>query len=214
LSGIGVGVLWRKQHFRVVYALLALTLAMYIYSSQTVIFLAMTLVFLGTCGFIALFEQTWNLAMLKRFTFLLVMLSILFSLLTYISRVPETSPTLGDKEALQWIQVNTPQDAVIFSSAENGYFILYFAQRRPFQEFHDLELHEAAAGTITNSTYIVATFPLLEQEKITYIYITPIMKKQWPAEQGLFFLFSNERFKLVYSSQGYEVWEFKSLPGE
>lgn len=216
LTLIGVGILWRKKEFRVVYLLLFSTILMYLYSTETVLFLATTVVFLAVCGLIALFEQSWNLPTLKRFTFLLILLSVLFSALTYLNRIADLPPAAGDTQALLWMKENTPAEAVVFSAVENGYFIPYFAQREPFQEFHNQAATTGLAGTIMNSTYITTTFPLLEKHNIAYFYITPAMKKQFSADQGLLFLFSNERFKLVYSSQGYEVWEFRAYnsPGE
>ena len=62
---------------------------------------------------------------------------------------------------------------------------------------------------ISTALYIQDLFPLLEQEYITYIYLTPAMKRQLPPEQGLRFLLKNERFKLVYSSEDTEIWFFR-----
>ena len=60
-----------------------------------------------------------------------------------------------------------------------------------------------------NSTYTATTFPLLNEHLIQIVYITPQMKKAYPPEQGLLFLLKNERFKILYESEGYEVWSFK-----
>ncbi len=64
--------------------------------------------------------------------------------------------------------------------------------------------------TKTEKLEIGTTFPIFEEQKVGAVYVTPDWKEQYPADQGgLLFLLKNERFKLGYSSEGYEVWKFE-----
>ena len=63
--------------------------------------------------------------------------------------------------------------------------------------------------SIFNSLYIRELFPILEQNRISIIYITPKMKTKLSSDQGLLFLLKNERFKMVYTHEEYEVWMFE-----
>ena len=111
---------------------------------------------------------------------------------------------------LIWIKEYTNDEDVIFSNPEYGPYITYFTQRSPFYSLPDNNAQKAGdAATILNSTYIKDTFPILEENSVSIIYITPKMKESLPEDQGLLFLFKNEKFKLLLQREGYEIWEFR-----
>ncbi len=208
LSVVGIVLLWRQRPYRWLYLLLAGMVAVYIYSTQVILYLALLLAFFAAFGFQALFLKRWKQPTLKTFTILLVILSICFSTVSYLQRASLLGPSPEDITALTWIKTNIPMEKTIVALPEEGYYIRYFAQHEPFFEPHQQERKERK-DILLNSTYIATTFPILEEYNVGAVYVTPAWKEQYPAEQGgLLFLLKNERLKLRYSSEGYEVWVF------
>ncbi len=209
LAFIGLLLSWKNKSLLVIYGYLLLFIIAYGFSTQLIFYLGLTLILFASFGLLQLWQRSWTLKVLKTFTLLLIFLTLLFSTITYLERVNGNAPSAADVAALRWIRENLPEDAVVFSDSQNSYFISYFAERRPFyeQHQHNPELQSAAA-TIINSTYIDTTFPLLEQYNISVLYLTPGMQERYRTGRGLFFILKNERFKLAYAQEGYEVWEY------
>lgn len=215
LAVIGLAVTWKKKEFYTTYLLLPVIIVAYLFNTQTIFYLSILMVFFATVGFLKLFEQRWSLVLLKKLTFFLLLLGIVFSTLTYVERMSEYLPLNADQEALTWIKENTPKDAKVLSYPENAYFIKYFSGRTPFSQFYSND-DRGSSGTnldlnqkIFSSVYIQEIFPLLEENDISIIYINQDMKDTLPKEQGFLFLLKNEKFKLIHSYQGSEVWAFK-----
>lgn len=209
LSFIGIAVAW-KQRLALLYLYIPLLLATYLYSTEAVVYLAAVLAVFAAIAFTYLLEREWTLEVLKTFTLLLVLLTMFFSAATYEKRLPFHSPTEDDVHALTWMKEHADEEGRVFSLPQNSYYVRHFAQRTPVYELHSRDRKkDAIAGTILNSTYITTTFPLLEEQNVSALYITPRTRKHYPADQGLLFVLKNERFKMAYSSNGYEVWVFK-----
>ena len=100
--------------------------------------------------------------------------------------------------------------AIVLSVPDNAPYIEHFARRKAFAGWSYSEQKQRnITQVILTSTYTSSTFPLLEENGIFLFYITAEMRKSYPPEQGLFFLFKNEKFKLLHSQKGAEVWQYK-----
>ncbi len=209
LSLIGIATTWKRRYFAPLYLFFIPFIPAYLYNSQAIIFLALLVIFFTTQGLVQVFERRWVLGMLKKFTLFVIILGILFSTLSYLDRYAGNTPFRTDQEVLRWVKDDTPADAVVFSHPEDSYYVSYFAERQPSYVPHHRNAQEKEdALAIVNATYVEVLFPLLEKHNVSYLYLTPFLKKKLPQEYGLLFLLRNERFKLVYSQEGYEVWEF------
>lgn len=209
LSFIGIVLFWRHHQYRWLYGLLLALALAYIYSTQVILYLSVVVAFFAAVGFQALFRKKWSQPTLKIFTLLLVLLSICFSTASYLQRISSIGPSQEDITALTWIKENIPAEKSIVALPGQGYYIRYFSGHEPFYEPHQRE-QAGLQNTVLNSTYIGITFPILERHEVGAVYVTPDWKEQYPADQGgLLFLLKNERFKLGYSSGGYEVWKFE-----
>ena len=139
-----------------------------------------------------------------------MLLGIVFSTITFWERSNDYGPTLSDKNALSWIKDNTLSQSIIFSSPENGEYVAYFAQRKPFYSFSEKNPAKyALSQEILSSIYIQDLFPILEDQGINIIYINKNLRDRLPQDRGFLFLLKNERFKLVYSNEEAQVWSFK-----
>ncbi len=211
LAAIGLIVSWKKENFYPAYLFLLIIIPIYIFNTQAVFFICLVTAFFAAIGFIKLFdERSWTLETLKKFTFGLLVLGIIFSTLTYLERVQDYGPSLAEENSLVWIKENTPNEAIILSAPENGHFIKYFAERQPLFYLGKNNYRQTVARSqqIFSALYIQDLFPLLDENNVSIIYITIGMKEQLPKEQGFLFLLKNERFKLIHSTESSEVWLF------
>jgi hypothetical protein len=209
LALIGLSVTWKRKHYYLAYIILPLILILFIYNTETIFYLSILTCFFATIGIIELFSKKWNLEILKKFTFLILILGILFSTLTYVDRISETAPTKADLEVLTWVKENLAAEDNIFSIPEKSYFISYYTNNQPFYQYHQKNVNQAnVTSTIITSTYIDPTFPLLEENNLSIIYIPEMFRKEFPEDRGLLFLLKNERFKLIHSQDNAEVWMF------
>jgi hypothetical protein len=210
LGMIGITFTWKKKRFRTAYFILTLLIPLYIYNSHSVFLLSLIITLFATTGFLKLFRRKWILVYLKQFTFLVLLLGLMFSTLSYLDRLPEMGPTVEETAALQWMETNTDARAHVVSSVDNSYFIRYFAVRKPLVVPHiDNPILSRTNNAILQATYIDDLFPLLEEHRVSLIYLTPKMKQNLPKEYGLLFLLTNENFKLIYTHQGVEIWVFE-----
>jgi len=211
LALIGIIPNWKKKNLLVIIPALAISVTAYLINTHTVFFLSLLMVMLAAAGFLYLLEQNWKLSFLKNAVVLLLLLGMAFSTVSYVNRLSDYHPTSLDQKALQWIERNTDENAVVLSAPENSYYISYFAQRKPvfalhknYQDQYDL------SEQIFKAEYINELFPLLEKNKVSIIYISEEMKQKLPSQQGFLFLLQNERFKLLYFTNDAEVWSFEA----
>jgi len=207
LALIGLTTTWKKKNFYIFYLFLPLALGAYLLNSQAIFHLSLLTSFFAATGIIKLFQRDWNLISLKKFTFLLLVLGLLFSTITYLDRVKENGPTAGDIESLYWVQQNIPQEGKVLSLPENTFIINYFSGRETLFKQKDSSSLDLTYKALA-SLYITELFPILEEHNISIIYVNKYMKEILPKEQGLLFLLKNERFKLVHSNEDSEVWVF------
>ena len=210
LAFIGLIISWQKKNLPLMIPAVLIFLAAYLFNTHTVFFLSILIVILAAASFEYLLEQTWKISFLRNAVLLLLLLGISFSAVSYMERLSEYSPTSVDQKTLEWIQRNTPEEAIILSAPENSYYISYFAQRKPlFALHHDYQQQYNLSQHIFNAYYINELFPLLEQNDVSIIYISDKMKHTLPKEQEFLFLLQNERFKMLYFTEDTEVWSFE-----
>ena len=210
LAIIGVAITWKRKKLYFAYIFIPLIIPTYFFNSQVIFPLTILASFFAAVGIVKLFERQWNLITIKKYTFLLLILGIFFSTIVFLDRINETYPTTPYKDSLTWIKDNTGDKEIVFSEPENSYYIQYFSQREPFNKPHEKDAYKnEITMRILNSTYIAELEPLVDDNNLSILYITPEMKEKLPKEQGLIFLFKNEKFILIHSEKDIEVWKFK-----
>ncbi len=208
LGLIGLTVAWKEKKFMPIYAFVPIVIAGYIFNSHSGFYLALLAAVAGIIGGEAIFNRPWTFPALKQFTFFLLALGILFSTISYLDRISLVGPSAAEKAALLWMNENTAEESIVLALPEESYYVQYFAERIPFAPTHDRQ-KQAILQKMLSSVYIHELFPLLEEQQINIIYITPEWRRMLSAEQGFLFLLKNERFKLLYAQEGYEVWEYR-----
>ncbi|MBL7051964.1 MAG: hypothetical protein ISS01_02645 [Nanoarchaeota archaeon] len=206
LAIIGITVTWKKRRLYTSYGLAAGTIAAYCIFPQTILIMTLTICFFAAVALAYLYEREWKLAKLKHYTFLLIMLGLIFSSISYLDRVSEIGLSENDHKALSWINENLGHQKLL-TSPENSYQVKYFTKANPLDYPHQRINFQ---GTALDELYIRQLFPVLEFNEVKLVFISENMKKELPSDQGLLFLLRNERFKLVHSSGNAEVWSFDS----
>ena len=207
LSLIGITITWKRKKLYWAYLFLPLLFPLYFISTQTIFPLSILISFFAAVGFVKLFERTWNLAPIKRITFFLLILGILFSTLSYMDRVDQYTPSEDLIETLTWINHNTDYNTMVLSDAEFRDYIKTFAKREAFDSLYTHKNTELNQKLLKN-TNVEGFIPMLEKHKISIIYISKEMKEKY--DNGFIILLQNERFKLIHSHGDYEVWAFSS----
>ncbi len=215
LAFLSVSFSWKEKRYQSAYFPLILVIGAYVLNQHFLFPLLLMIVFFATIGFIHIFESSWALPSLKKFTLLILLLGIAFSLTTYFNRVSEIGPTDTEVQTLKWIGDNYSNNTIhqrVFSAPENSYYIAYFSQLRPLYDYHLTQENKVwveLTKQLIESTYISTTFPLLEMYDVYILYITPEMRKTYLDDQGILFVLKNERFKMVHSQEEVEVWVFE-----
>ena len=207
---MGLLLTWEQKDYWI-YPLLAVSLTFTLLNTYFIFFLVIIIAFIIVKGGLILWEKKWNLPELKTFTFLLIILGLVFSTITYVDRLSQSGVSSTEVDALTWIEENSPPNAIILSLPENGETISYFTQRKIFYSFQQNSglQYLDRIPLLFQLDYIKDLFPELEKENIHYLYINQKMREDLPAERGLLYLLKNERFKLAYSSEGAEAWVFE-----
>ncbi len=207
LSIVGISVTWKKEGHLIAYLLLPLVLGAYYLSSQAIFHLAILLAFFAAVGLISLLEREWELPSLKKVTMFLLLMGLLFSTISYLDRIDEHSPTTAERESLLWLRENMPKNSRVLSAPENAHYIRYIGGREPLYHLENAQTLGDAPAFQAN--YVQELFPILEGNNTWIVYLTPAMKEKLPPDYGFLFLLKNERFKMAYSLNDVEVWEFK-----
>ena len=210
LALMGLAITWKKKNYYFAYLFLPFAIAAYFFNTAAVFHLSLITTFFATSGIVNIFKRKWNLAPLKKITFFILILGLMFSTLTYLDRIDNYDPKSEVVESLTWMKNNVAENEVVYSITENSYYIKYFSELEPFYQPHQQnQLNEDENNKIAKAISIDELFPILENNGISIIYFTADMKKEFLEKQQLLFLLKNERFKLVHSHEGSEVWQFK-----
>ncbi len=204
LALIGLTVTWKRKNDIFAYFFLPLLIPLYVYSTQMTLLLSIVIAFFATIGLTTLLDKNWTLTELKHVTMTVIVLGLLFSTTTYVQRGVDFQPTQETHEMMEWMKQNLPEDAKILSTPEEGYFISHFAQRTPLLRTHV----EQDKNRFFAALYVEDLFPLLEENQVTHIYISKHHRASLTPDTGILFLLKNERFKLLHTREGHEVWEF------
>jgi len=219
LAMIGLVSTWKKRkEFYYIYIIsLILLLSSFYFGTYTNIYLNFIIVIMAGYGFFYLTDRKWQIKIIRNVSLLLIICGIIFSMVSYITRLSGIHPYPEEAESLQWLKENSEQGETILSHHSNGFLIEYYTDRQVildsyFDYTNDLEQKYADSKTIFNSRSLKMTTELLDKNNVRYIWINRQMKQGlvWTEEdEGLLFLFSDkDTFKKIYSNGEAEIWEY------
>tara|TARA_Y100000034_G_scaffold46605_1_gene57292 strand:+ start:6793 stop:8187 length:1395 start_codon:yes stop_codon:yes gene_type:complete len=207
---IGIIFTWKnkKRHIPIYLIILFLFFNFLYFGQYSNIFLNFFFCYLSAIALIGLIKYKWNLDVVRDLTFFLLICGILFTSISYTSRLSNSLPNQEIKSEIIKIQDITPSNTIILSDPENGFWIQYFTERKAINNI--LTKDENIMNTIFMSREYSKSFGILKNYSINFIFITPLMKqKYWGSdEDGLLFLLPYEgRFNNIYTNNDYSVWQ-------
>ena len=215
LGIIGIAQSWQsKKIFLPAY--LSLLVFFVIYQSLSplaLLFFYPLIIFFAASGFLYFWERDWSLPLVRFLTLALILYGVLFSGISYIGHTASLPPTPLVFDSLDWFRIHAPSSSVVLSHPSRGFWLSYGSGLVPFVDYthSDFALRSGIASELFASRDIKKTIPLLEHYNISFIWIDPAMKngEVWRGnDEGILFLFRNERFKRVYNQNGIEIWMF------
>ncbi|MFH1399631.1 MAG: hypothetical protein ABIG95_05980 [Candidatus Woesearchaeota archaeon] len=209
LSVIGMVHGWaKKQDYLILYLALAIGFFAALFDPLAYIYLNIVLAFFSALGLLFIINHKWKLLLVRHLTILLIVCGLLFSLISYYTRLTAVDPSRESVEALQWL--SHQEKGVVLTLPQYGPFVRYFSAMEPYAEQDPQDLN--TASDIFYSRDLKLTQSLLEAGNVSYIFIDTAMRRGgvWQQErEGLLFLFrNNETFKNLYNAQGTEIWAY------
>jgi len=211
IAGIfGFRRLWREKYkyYKVYLVLIGFFLLSFL-DNKNIIYLGFLITVFGAYGIEFFIKTKWEGEQMKILTILIISLGIVFSGVSHIILSNSFEPGNGLKEV-----VNSVENETIFSYYSYGIYINYFDNRNVIDSnFHyapDVNERFIDSETIFSSRRLDKTDEILKKYDVTYILITPWMRKNlWITdEDGLLFVLKyNPLFELVKSKGGYELWK-------
>ena len=166
----GFFVLWRKKYSNLfIYFSFLCVFVLSLYFYEAIFVLNFLVCFFAGVGIVGLFKREWESDLIKQFTLLILILGIVFSGLSYVSRSGELYPSIDYLDGLDVLG-----DGVVFSSISNGHLISYNGNKNYWDENvygKDISLLEKDAYTLLHSTNVDETRFVIDKYDISYIYL-------------------------------------------
>lgn len=202
---------WKKRKTHLSYPFIIIFASVSFYQPTLLTYLIFPLTLFAAIGFTKLLEKKWNLDIIKNLSLFLLILGLIFSTLSTLSNLQNLPPDPETQQSLFWLRDEIHIYKTVFSHPQDSYLVEYFSRKPTFSHYHDSNPKTKSELTqqVFHSTYIKDTFPILEQHNISHIYLSAKTKENLPPDEGLLFLFQNERFKRLYSQDNIEIWQFR-----
>jgi len=113
-------------------------------------------------------------------------------------------PTPEEISAFQWIAKNTPPDAGVLATLEEGNLLTYYGQRRnimdnQFALIDDAELLFQDLNSLYSTSFETRALHSLDEHKITYLVLTPSAQEKYNITQ--FKYLTSNCFEQVYRNE-------------
>lgn len=212
LSAIGIYICWRVKKHIFSYLMLASLFVLIFYSKDFIPLLNVIISIFAAYGFTSLLVMKWKVSTLKMITLPIILMSIIFSSLFFVIDISSDKPNKDIIDSLIFLSDKTDKNNIL-SSQQNSLWIQTLANSNTI-----LDYNEIIPKDINNLFYtrnLEDAKEYIKSYNITYIYITPEMKRGviWTKEnQGLLFLFRNQEFFTnIYNKNQIEIWKINTL---
>jgi len=213
LATIGLILLWENGwRTLVTYALLLLFIIVSLFNDMMRIYMNFVIMIYAGFAFIYLNKRKWSISIIKKTTVLLIICSIFFSSLVYITKMTRSEPSPEYVDGLKFINEQSLPTEVILSSPSNGYIIEYYTERMVLVDdstiTHDSQKY-ADMENISSSRNLDRTEKLLKDYNIKYIIVDAEFEPYLTDKEGLLFLIdTSQKFTSVYRNNNIEVWMY------
>ena len=169
----------------------------------------------ATYGFFSLLKREWKLRSLQNITLFLLILGIIFSGTSVISRNATAAPSSEEISALLWLHDNSYENAIILTAEKYAAITATVTERRVLVDrkssanpLYDDLIQDIEKLYMTRKIDVVSV--ILEKYQIDYIVVFHDMKEGlvWNSDhEGLLFVLENgENFKKVFENNKVTIW--------
>jgi len=217
LGIIGLIMAWKyKKYLKNIYILILLLFFIGFYLNYANIYLNLIFSIFAGIAISHIIKRRWEVKSLKNLTLIVLICGLLFSTISYTTRISISEPTKDIQNALEWLRSNSKKNELILSHYSKGFWIEYLANRKALTDnlfnYKNMKQKLQDSNDILSSRNLDTTKRLMNKYNIKYIFIDPQMKngQVWNKKQGLLYcLGNNETFKSIYNKKGVEIWEYK-----
>lgn len=213
----GVYTFWRDRKIQVcsflfIFAVLFFTLFS---ASYYLLYFIIPLSVLATTGFFSLLRRQWKMENLRNLTIFLLVLGIIFSTTSTISRTASLDPTPEMMNALLWLKENSYENAIILTSEKYANTVTYATERRVIYDkiaaaAPENELIVEEIQRLFHTRDIDDALSLFEHYQIDYVVVFSDMRSGliWDNnDDGLLFVLKNgKNFKKVFENNNVAIW--------
>ncbi len=179
------------------------------------LYLILPVSFFATTGFFSLLRRPWKIENLRSLTIFLIVLGIIFSATSTISRTASFEPTPEMMNALVWLKENSYENAIVLTSEKYANTVTYTTQRRVLYDkiaaaAPENELIVEEVQRLFHTRNIDEALSLFEHYQIDYMIVFSDMSSGlvWDSnEEGLLFVLENgKNFKKVFENNNVAIW--------
>ncbi len=215
LSIIGLVLLWERGLKNVlVYTSIIFLVILSVWVQLLRIYLDFVLVIYAGFALIYLNRRKWSIQLIKKTTMLLILCSILFSTLFYITTVSRAEPSPELLDALAFLKQQSHPGEVVLCPTDLSYHVEYYSSLKTFANPETLlkdPAKEKIAADIAKSRNLENTEQLLSTNTIRYILIDETYRKYLEEQDGLLFIMeTSNKFSQIYKNQKFEIWMYTS----
>ncbi len=219
ISVFGVYAFWTERKTRIPLSLFFFILTALFFTLFSAayysLYLILPLSFFATTGFFSLLRRQWKMENLRSLTVFLIVLGIIFSATSTISRTASLDPTPEMMDALLWLKENSYENAIILTSEKYANMVSSTTERRVIYDriaaaAPENELIVEEVQRLFHTRDIDEALSLFEHYQIDYVIVFTDMSSGlvWGSnEEGLLFVLQNgKNFKKVFENNNVAIW--------
>lgn len=216
LSILAIGILWSKKNKYYITSIILILLIGLSIKNPNINQLIYP-IYAILCAFTiwVLIKREWELNHLKKLTLTLIITFYIIFSTQYLLNLSFSEPTVNQTEAFSWLNSETNNQGVVFSSIENGFLIQSFSNKITYIDENLDYLKEPEKkiieyNQIINTRDINIVNNIINKYNINYFIIDEKMKKNFWNEKidGLYFVLKNsEQFETIYSENSIEIFK-------
>ncbi|MGV8172441.1 MAG: hypothetical protein ACP5OA_07150 [Candidatus Woesearchaeota archaeon] len=213
LAIIGLLLLWENGWRNLLtYIILTLFMAASLFSDDIKIYMNFIIMIYAGFAFIYLNRRKWSINIIKKTTILLIICSIFFSSLVYMTNTIKSEPTPEYIDALKFIKSQSIPTEVILCSPNKGYLVEYYTERMVFvddsTEYYDKNKY-SQLELIASSRNLERTEDIFRKYNIKYVLVDDDFEPYLKEKEGLLFLIENsQKFTKIYQNERLTAWMY------
>jgi hypothetical protein len=209
LALIGIILLWERgwRNF-IMYGSVILFIILSVFNNFLRVYTNFVIAVFAGFAFIYLYTRKWSIQIIKKVTIVLIICSVMFGTLLYITQYVNKNPTPTHLDALAFLKRQSLPQEGVFSSIDNGHLIQYFAGLKTYAD--DRSIYRASMiDAIASSRNYDRTAQFLKENNIRYLFIDKDFRAYLDEKEGLSFLIGTTRaFQRIYRNDDIDIYMF------